>query len=216
MTSTIFGLACLVSILAEPNPWETQRTEPILIKTRARPGTDVKEIWAEADVAAPVLDIQQTVTDIERFTTFMPYMTESRFVGDAGPDGARYTYARLDVPVLSPRDFIHKAWMDRDSRTDPEGIFQNHWGAVPKLLPEKPGVVRLKISEGSWRVSPNPDGKSHVIYQLCVDPGGAVPAFAANKANADGLTDTFKNIEREAQRRAAAKQSPPSDASVRR
>ena len=27
--------------------------------------------------------------------------------------------------------------------------------------------------------------------------------LAANRANADGLTDTFKNIEREAQRRAA-------------
>src|SRR5205085_2346398 len=120
-------------------------------------------------------------------------------------------YARMDVPVLSPRDFIHKAYVDRDAAKDPEGVFENHWWAVPTKLPEKPGVVRLKISEGTWKVTPITADKSHVVYRLCVDPGGAVPAFAANKANADGLTDTFKNIEREAQKRAASRvmrQSP--------
>ena len=131
-------------------------------------------------------------------------MTESYFVGGTDPDGARYTYAKLDVPVLSPRDFIHKAYLDRDAATDPAGVFANHWFAVPTRLPQREGVVRLKISEGSWQVTPSADGKSsHVVYRLCVDPGGAIPAFAANRANADGLTDTFKNIEREALRRAA-------------
>src|SRR5689334_2653778 len=200
------SILILLFVAADSNPWELQRSEPILVKTRARPGSDVKEIWAEADVSAAVLDIQQTVLDIEAFTSFLPYMTESRFIGEPEPDGARYTYARMDVPVLSPRDFIHKAYVDRDSTKDPEGVFLNHWWAVPTKLPEKPGVVRLKISEGSWLVTPKADGKtSHVVYRLCVDPGGAVPAFAANKANADGLTDTFKNIEREAQKRATAR-----------
>ena len=99
--------------------------------------------------------------------------------------------------------------LDRDAATDPAGVFANHWFAVPTKLPQRESVVRLKISEGSWLVTPSADGKSsHVVYQLCVDPGGAIPAFAANRANASGLTDTFKNIEREAQRRAAASAAP--------
>jgi hypothetical protein len=208
MTKLTLCLVCFCSTLATAgeNPWETQRTEPILIKTRARPGSDVKEIWAEGDLAATPQQIQITVIDVKRFTVFMPYMTESRLIGGVEPDGAQYTYARLDVPVLSPRDFIHKAYVLRDAARDPEGVFENYWFAAPTKLPEVPSVVRLKISEGSWKVTPSADGKSsHVVYRLCVDPGGAIPAFAANRANADGLTDTFKNIEREAQRRAAAK-----------
>lgn len=204
MTRQLLCLVCFTSALAaaaEENPWETQRTDPILIKTRSRPGSDVKEIWAEGTLKASTPDIQNAITDVKRFTVFMPYMTESRFLGGTDPDGAKYTYARLDVPVLSPRDFVHKAYLDRDSATDPQGVFANHWFAVPTKLPEVEGVVRLKISEGSWLITPSADGKSsHVVYRLCVDPGGAIPAFAANKANADGLTDTFKNIEGEAKR----------------
>ena len=204
--------ACVVffcgvhAIAQEENPWELQRTEPILIKTRARAGTAVKEVWAEGDLAALPIDIQDTLTDAPRFIEFMPYMTESRFVGATDPDGAVTTYSKLDVPVLSSRDFVHKAYLDRDARTDKEGVFANHWLATPDRVPERPSVIRLKISEGSWQVTPWPGGgSSHVVYRLCVDPAGSVPAYFANRANANGLTDTFKNIEHEAQRRQRAR-----------
>ncbi|MBS1153006.1 MAG: hypothetical protein H6Q89_4704, partial [Myxococcaceae bacterium] len=178
MIRTALCLACLCGTLAAA-------AEEILIKTRPRPGSAVKEVWAEGTLAAAPIDIQDAITDVKRFTVFMPYLTESHFVGDTDPDGARYIYARLDMPVLSPRDFVHKTYVDRDAATDPEGVFENHWFAVPTRLPEREGVVRLKISEGSWRVTPSADGKhSRVLYRLSVDPGGAVPAFAANQANA--------------------------------
>lgn len=205
MLNTTIAVLVLASTLAvaEENAWETQRIDPILIKTRSRAGSAVKEIWAEGTVAAPVKAIQTTILDVTRFTRYFPYMTESRFVGGTDADGAKYTYARLDVPVLSPRDFVHKTYLDRDASTDPAGAFANHWFAVPRRMAEVEGVVRLKISEGSWLVTPAADGKSaHVVYKLCVDPGGAIPAFAANRANANSLIDTFQNIEREAQRRA--------------
>lgn len=202
-------LSSLLSALAPAadNKWETQRTDPILVKTRARPGSDVKEVWAEGIIAATPIDIQNTITDVDRFPKFMAYMTVSKFVGGTDEDGARYTYAKLDLPVIAARDFVHKTYIDRDAARDPQGVFANHWFAVPDKIPEVKGVVRLKISEGSWQITPLPDGKSHVVYKLCVDPGGAIPAFAANKANADGLTDTFKNIEKEAQRRATERAS---------
>ena len=199
-------LLCTLASAEDENPWETQRTQPILIKTRARKGTDVKEVWAEGDLTATPVDIQNTLTDVKRFTEFMPYMTEARFVGGTDPDGAKYTYSKLDLPVLSARDFVHKVYLDRDANHDPEGVFANHWAAEPTKIPERSSVVRLKISEGSWLVTPSADGKtSHVVYRLCVDPGGSVPTFAANRANANGITDTFKNIEREAQSRAVAR-----------
>src|SRR4051812_19542633 len=160
--------------------WDIQRTAPILIKVRARPATNVKEVWAEGDLAAAPIDIQDTVCDVDRFTGYMPYLSEARYLGAPDPDGARYTYSRLDLPVLSARDFCHKVYLDRDAATDPAGVFANHWFSVPTLVPERPSVLRLQISEGSWLVTPKPGGaSSHVIYCFCADPRGSVPTFAA-------------------------------------
>jgi hypothetical protein len=182
--------------------WDVQRTAPILIKVRERPATDVKEVWAEGDLAAAPIDIQNALCDVDRFTGYMPYLAEARYLGEPDPDGARYSYSRLELPVLSPRDFVHKVYVDRDAATDPAGVFANHWFSVPTRIPERPSVLRLQISEGSWLVTPLPGGAaSHVIYCFCADPRGSIPSFAANRANVTGVTETFKNVEREAQRR---------------
>ena len=99
----MFAIAIAVLLAADPaeNPWETQRTEPILIKTRARAGTGVKEIWAEGTIDAAPIDIQDALTDVKRMPEFMPYMTESRFVGGSDADGAQYTYQRVSPLLLS-------------------------------------------------------------------------------------------------------------------
>jgi hypothetical protein len=194
----------LVTTAFAEDAWETQQTEPVLVKTRARAGTEVKEVWAEGTIKAMPIDIQNALMDEKRFTQFMPYLTEAREIGTREPDGAKYIYSKIDLPVLSPRDFIHKCYLDKDAATDPQGAFANHWFAVPNKTPNRSNVVRLQISEGSWLVTPNPDGKSsHVVYKFSAEIGGSVPISAANRANARGVGDTFANIEREATKRAA-------------
>ncbi len=184
--------------------WETTQTEPVVVKTRARAGTEVKEVWAEGDIAALPVDIQSALTDVRRFTQFMPYLVEAREIGSPEADGAKYIYSRLDLPVISSRDFIHKCYLDRDAAKDAQGAFANHWFAVPNKTPNRSNVVRLQISEGSWLVTPLPDGKSsHLVYKFSAEIGGSIPVSAANRANARGVGDTFKNVEREAQKRAA-------------
>ena len=192
------------SAIAE-EAWDTTQTEPVLVKTRARGGgSDVKEVWAEGTIAAAAIDIQNALMDVKRFTTFMPYLVEAREIGTPEPDGAKYVYSRLELPFLTSRDFIHKCYLDRDASKDPQGVFANHWFAVPNKTPNRHDVIRLQISEGSWLVTPSPDGKScHVIYKFSAESGGSVPVSAANRANARGVADTFKNIEQEAHKRAA-------------
>ena len=196
----LLALLLAATAIAE-EPWETVQTDPILVKTRKRAGTDVKEVWAEGTIAAAPRDIQSAVLDVDRFTQFMPYITEARFIGTTEPDGAKYIYSKIDLPVLTPRDFIHKVYLDRDALKDPQGVFQNHWFSVPDKTPHRHDVIRLEISEGSWLVTPLPDGKSHAIYRFSADIGGFVPAAAANRTNVRGVGDTFANVEREAKKR---------------
>ncbi len=192
------------SAAAADSEWETLQSSPIVVKARNRPAGGVKEIWAEGDIKGDVGDIQDVLTDTTRFTKYMPYMTEAKEIGARDADGAIYIYLRLDMPVLSPRDFIHKVYIDKDARTPwTKGVYASHWHALPYKIPQVPGVVRLQISEGSWLVTPLPGGKAHLIYKFSADPGGSIPSIFTNMNNVKGPVETFASVEREAAMRAA-------------
>jgi hypothetical protein len=209
------ALVCCTGFSAvadDPGPkWETVVTGPINVKNRERVGTPVKEIWAEGEIDAPVQDIQEVIIHPELFKNFMPYMKESREIGKPEADGSIYVYTKLDLPVVTARDYIVRSWNDELVTPDGKGTFRNHWTAVPKKTPERSGVVRVQIDDGSWEITakkgdPN---KSSVIYKFAIDPGGWIPKFAASMGNEKGVVETFKAVEKEAQRRMKLRQGTP-------
>jgi hypothetical protein len=198
---------------AAEEEWETVQTEPILIKTRKVPGTSISEIWSEGELAAPVQEIQDLLMDYEHYSEFMPYMKESRTVGQPEPDGSRWVYTRLAFSSLvSSRDYVVLTRVEQKVNEDGSGEFRQHWKADGEKLPSRSHVVRVKVNEGSWQVTSRGPDKSFAVYRFMVDPGGWIPKFAVNMGNREGVTDTFKAVEREAQRRmnarAGAKPAP--------
>ena len=197
----------LWSVPALADEWETVATGDVLVKSRDKAGTSVREIWAEGTLDAPLQDIQNTLMDPESFPSFMPYVKEGRNIGKPDPDGTTYVYIRLELPMLAARDYVTRVNLDKGVNSDGSGEFRNRWLAVPDKFPSRHNVVRLRINEGSWHVTPQSDGKCHAVYRFAVDPGGWIPAFAADLGNKSGVTDTFKAVEKEARRRAAARKT---------
>lgn len=156
-------------------------------------------------MAAPVKDIQATIMDPDRYSKFMPYVKESRTVGKPEADGAQYVYTRLDFgSLVTSRDYVVKVYLLQGVNPDGSGEFKNRWIADGDKLPARANSIRVKVNEGTWHVTPKGPNKSHVVYRFLVDPGGWVPTFAANIGNRKGVTDTFRAVEKEAQRRARA------------
>lgn len=182
--------------------WDTVATGAITIKARNKPGTGIREIWAEGDMAASVLDIQSAILDADAYTKFMPYVKECRTIGKPEADGSKYVYTRLDLPMLTSRDYVVKVTTPQSATAD-GGTFENRWVAEPDHIPARSNIVRLRVNEGSWLVTPKEDGTAHVVYRFTVDPGGLIPSFAANMGNKSGVSDTFKAVETEARRRAS-------------
>jgi len=170
------------------------------VKARPRAGSEVFEIWAEADLEAPVRDIQDALTTMDRFQHFMPYVKSAKEVSRE-EDGTIYTYTELGFPVISNRDYVVRVWLDEGVRPDGSGVYRTHWVAAPDKLPEVDSVVRLKVNEGSWVVTPKDAAKSHVVYKFAADPGGMIPTWAKNLGNRRGVSGTLEAIEKEAQRR---------------
>ncbi len=201
-TLPLFLAVFLVALpAAAGDDWETVLSSPIVVKTRLREGSAVKEVWAEGVIDAPVQDIQAALMDPARFPKFMPYVKEARVVGQPEPDGANIVYTRLDLPLVSPRDYVLRVYLDQGTLPDGTGEFREHWEATNKL-PARYGIVRLTTNNGGWHVTPQADGKSWAEYKFNVNPGGWIPAFAADLGNKDGVSDTWKAVEKEAQRRA--------------
>ncbi|MCA3014995.1 MAG: hypothetical protein INH41_21625, partial [Myxococcaceae bacterium] len=95
------------------------------------------------------------------------------------------------------------------------GTFEARWEARPTHTPERAGVIRLKKNDGSWLATARDDGKTWLVHRFAVDPGGWVPAFAANLGNQQGVTDTYRNVEREAQKRTRERLASPGAAQTK-
>lgn len=209
--SHIVAVIAVIAVVAVPfsawaaDDWETVATGDITVKARNRSGTAIREIWAEGDMNAPVQDIQSTILDPEAYPKFMPYVKECRYVGKGDADGSKYVYTRLDLPMITSRDYVVKVMVPQKVDAAGNGTFENRWTSAWDKIPTRSNVVRLKINDGSWLVTPKEAGKSHVVYKFTVDPGGMIPAFAANMGNKSGVTDTFKAVEGEAKKRMNAR-----------
>lgn len=188
-------------VRAEPPGWATVMTGPITIKNRSIANSAIKEVWAEGDLNAAPQDLQVALLTLERFRYFMPYLKDSRQVGPWLPDGSRYVYTLIDLPLVGKRDYVVHVWVLKSVAADGSGTFENRWSAEPDHLPRRADITRIVKNDGGWVVTPIGDGsKSHVVYKFAVDPGGWVPSFAANMGNEKGVAETFRVVEKEAQR----------------
>lgn len=185
---------------ADEPAWEVVVKGPITVKNRDRAGSDVKEVWAEGEIAAPVREIQQTLMTPDNFKNFMPYLRVSRTLTKEA-DGSVVVYTELALPIVTSRDYVVQVWLDEGVQPDGGGAFRNHWTALKNRLPERANLIRVKVNDGSWYVTPTGNGgTSWVVYKFAADPGGLVPSFAANYGNGRGVPETFKAVEKEALR----------------
>lgn len=187
--------------LADEAGWETVVTGPVTVKNRALKGTPIKEVWAEGEVNAPLLDVQDALMNVPRLKSFMPYMLDARIIKEQPEDGSVFIYTLIDLPVVGKRDYVTQVWQPQVVKPDGSGVFEAKWVARPTFLPQRNGIVRLQTNDGMWLATAREGGKTWLVHKFAVDPGGWVPAFAANMGNEKGVTDTYKNVEKEAQKR---------------
>ncbi|WP_225888326.1 START domain-containing protein [Myxococcus xanthus] len=200
--------ACVLGLTAgaarAEEAWKTVAEKPYVVKVRARPGSEAKDVWAEGELAASAADVQAVLRDVDAYRRWMPYVKESRILKDL-PDEGQLTYTKLDLPVVSSRDYICNVVLESRLAEDGSGVFAQRWQATPDAIPQRRGTVRIRLNEGSWRVEPRGEGKSHAVYRFTVDPAGSIPGFLARMGQKDAVEDTFRAVEKRAREHAASR-----------
>jgi hypothetical protein len=105
-------------------------------------------------------------------------------------------YTRVNPPVVSRRDYTMRMV---DEGEVGGGALRISWTPSDRGPPPRPGVVRVEVNEGFWLLEPVDGGaRTRATYRLHTDPGGSVPAFAADLANREALPGVLEAVRRAA------------------
>jgi hypothetical protein len=171
---------------------EEAKGDGVLIHSRARAGSDLKEFRGIGLIDAPPHVVFAVLDDTESYPQFMPYTSECRVL--KREKNTVLAYQRLDLPFVSDRDYTlrsrHEIWRGPDGP-----IYRIRWEPANDLGPaSKPGVQRVKLCEGGWLLEPDPSGGTRAVYSIYTDNGGALPAFLASNASRIAIRKLFDAI----------------------
>lgn len=168
--------------------------EGVALYRRQRPLTN--ESRAIGEIAASTGIVHAVIDDLESYASFMPYTVECRVLKRDG--NSVVAYQRISAPLTSDRDYTVRV---RSTLKPVEGgtIYSSRWetdnGAGP---PEKAGVVRVKLCEGSWLLEPAGPNATRATYTIYTDSGGAIPAFIKNTGSQIGIRKLFAAVRKQA------------------
>jgi hypothetical protein len=134
-------------------------------------------LGAEATINAPVKDVFNAVMDYEGQIGTIDRLTESRVLRRG--KGWLLVYQRLNLPVISDRDFTLKVRWGRQGK-----VTWVQWHATRGGPAERGGVVRVSHHDGSWQLVPVRDGRAtRVRFQVTIDMSGWLPRWLARSGS---------------------------------
>src|SRR4051794_29401288 len=196
--------AALVSIVVQSrgeaiggvNAWRfVNDSAGVQIYSRYRPGSSFKEFKAVGVIDARTHDVHNVLNDVNGYPKFMPFIAECRVLKREG--NSTYAYQRISPKIVSDRDYILHI-VEKSSSSDLGPVYAKTWQATNELgPPEKKGVVRVKVCEGSWLLEPESRERTRATYIVYTDNGGTLPIFVANVAGPVGIRKIFAAIRKQ-------------------
>ena len=149
----------------------------------------IGEIAASTDLVHAVLD------DVESYSSFMPYTAECRVL--KREEGSVLAYQRISAPLTSARDYTVRV---RHTSKKVEGgtRYLSQWNTDNAAgPPEKPGIIRVTLCEGSWLLEPTGPNSTRATYTIYTDSGGMIPSFIKNIGSQIGIRKLFAAIRKQ-------------------
>lgn len=189
--------ACAIVTATQAPEWTPAGvTNGIAVDYRDNKELDAREVRATAEMPATVERLFPMVCDFSTFSTWADGIEEARLVSGTIP--AKYDfYFRYKgrFLIVSSRDVVVR--VEGGARAN--GAFGCEWSEVTGVVPERNGSVRMPLFRGSWTIEPveSPGGgRSRVVYQAAVRPGGSVPDGLVRQGAVTELREVIEQLRR--------------------
>jgi hypothetical protein len=168
--------------------------EGVTLYRRQRPVTN--ESKAIGEIAASTDVVHAVIGDLDSYASFMPYTAECRVLKRDGD--SVIAYQRISAPMASDRDYTVRV-RSSAKKVEAGTSYYHHWAADNALgPPEKSGVVRVKLCEGSWLLEPTGPNTTRATYMIYTDSGGIIPKFIKESGSQIGIRKLFAAIRKQA------------------
>jgi len=163
----------------------------IMIWTRETGSSRVKSFKAITTLTASVEQLATVLNDVEAYPEWMSDVEYTEVLEEIS-ENERFYYFEVNAPwPVSNRDNIVHFILKKDPKT--MGFKVTVIGEA-SYIPQKPDIVRIPESKGSWEFIPLENGGSKVIFEYAADPGGKLPTWAINMFIVDGPFKTLSNL----------------------
>jgi hypothetical protein len=194
ITSQLTRICSAAEPDAAPTEWKfISDKDGVALYRRQRPITN--ESKAMGEIAAPTDLVHAVLSDVESYASFMPYTAECRVLKrDAD---SVIAYQRISAPMTSDRDYtVRVHW---SSKRGEHGIVYSHRWETDNAAgpPEKRGVVRVNLCEGSWLLEPTGPDTTRATYMVYTDSGGMIPKFIKETGSQIGIRKLFAAIRKQ-------------------
>src|ERR1043166_6304788 len=106
-------------------------------------------------------------------------------------------YQRISAPMTSDRDYtirVHNSSKKVEGGTTYLSRWTTDNAAGP---PEKRGVIRVNLCEGSWLLEPIEPDRTRATYLIYTDSGGWIPKFIKESGSQIGIRKLFAAIRKQ-------------------
>jgi hypothetical protein len=170
----------------------------VAVAVTAVAGADVKELKATGTIAAPPRVVRAIVADLDRYASFMPYVSESRIVGRAeAGDVLNYQRLSFGIPFVRDRHYVIRLTERRYLAPDGRPAYRMAWridGSV--ALPSDPAAIPVELNYGYWDLqAQGPTGETTAAeYCVFTDSGGSLPKWIVHQAHHDAIPRLFEAV----------------------
>jgi ribosome-associated toxin RatA of RatAB toxin-antitoxin module len=179
---------------ASPGEWKfISNKDGVALYRRQRPAS--YESRAIGEIAASTDLVHTVINDLESYASFMPYTAECRVLKREGD--SIVAYQRISAPLTSDRDYTVRV-RSSSKAVEAGTSYFSQWATENALgPPEKSGVVRVKLCEGSWLLEPTGPSTTRATYTIYTDSGGMIPSFIKNTGGQIGIRKLFAAIRKQ-------------------
>lgn len=202
MLRSFAGLLALLVLSLPPaaaeNAWELKKdSKGIQVHTREVTGSPILEYKGRVVVARPLEAVMAYYEDAAAMTEWFHNCTASRLLEDRGPEEQLlYFVIAMPWPVKN-RDGVYRRVRTTDAAT---GTVEYRITAEPESLPPADGLIRMPMLQGLWRLTPQADGRTEMVYQQHSDTGGHIPALVVNQLAVSIPFNTLRNFREKLER----------------
>jgi ribosome-associated toxin RatA of RatAB toxin-antitoxin module len=162
--------------------WELAKDKNgVKVSTRKIEGYTLKEFKGETIVKASSDKVLAMLKNIEGYVNWMPDCKESKALKKISEtEFYQYTVTDAPWPVTDRDNVAHMKISEKE-----KGTYHIALKGSPDYIAKNSAYVRVPQLKASWKIIPQSNGGTKVVYQGLASAGGSIPDWMANMTSID-------------------------------